>query len=315
MAMHKMNSNPSYIGMIAIILMTTMMACQNVSTLPGPTIESTPTSNTFSPATPAFTMDAEVPDQWTPSAPIKPPPSTTPKPTSTKIPEPTATATVTTTPSPTPIGLCEDRNPIDGKLALVTLEYGISRDYTPPDLVNLSDHMPVTVTLGYPSQIREIMIEPLSQMIIDMLDVGLQPQIISGYRSYASQAIAWNKWLEQVGDRASIVSAPPGHSEHQLGTTIDFGSPELALIVGDDDVKFHTYFYKTSESLWLVENAHKYGFTLSFTRETFEISGLYYEPWHYRYVGSEFATFLKDNETTLIQYFLENQEPPCIIGQ
>ena len=315
MVMRSMNSNHSYIGIIAIILVTTMMACQNVSTPPGPTIESTPTSKTFSPASPVSTSSAKNPEQSTLSNPLNPPASTTPKPTSTKLPEATATATATTTPSPTPIGLCEDRNPADGKLALVTLEYGISRAYAPPDLVNLSDHIPVTVTLGYPSQVREIIIEPLSQMINDMLDAGLQPQIISGYRSYASQAIAWNKWLEQVGDRASIVSAQPGHSEHQLGTTIDFGSPELALIVGDDDVKFHTYFYKTSESLWLVDNAHKYGFTLSFTRETFDISGLYYEPWHYRYVGPELARFLKDNSFTLIQYLLEHQEPPCIVDQ
>jgi D-alanyl-D-alanine carboxypeptidase len=312
MVMRSMNSNLSIIGIITVILIAALMACQNVSPPQSTTFQSEPTSKIYSPTIHASTRSVKNSDMSTPSAPMKPPASTTPNPTSTKMPEPTATATPTTTPSPTPIGPCVDRIPADGGLALVTLEFGISREYVPPDLVNLSDHIPITVTLGYPSQVREIVIEPLTQLINDMLEADLQPQIISGYRSYASQAIAWNKWLKQIGDRASIVSAPPGHSEHQLGTTVDFGSPELALIVGDEDVKFHTYFYKTSESHWLEENAHKYGFTLSFTRETFDISGLYYEPWHYRYVGREFAEFLKDNDFTLIQFLLGNQEPPCI---
>jgi D-alanyl-D-alanine carboxypeptidase len=310
--MRSMKSNLSIIGIIAIFLFVTLMACQNDSTPPSTTIQSEPTSNTLSPTIHTSTRSVKNPDLSTDPAPVKPPASPTPNPTSTKLPEPTETATPTTTPSPTPIGPCVDRKPADGELALVTLEFGISRDYVPPDLVDLSEYIPITVTLGYPSQVREIMIGPLTQLINDMIEADLQPQIISGYRSYASQAIAWNKWLEQVGDRASIVSTPPGHSEHQLGTTIDFGSPELALIVGDEDVKFHTYFYKTSESQWLEDNAHKYGFTLSFTRETFDISGLYYEPWHYRYVGPEVAGFLKENDSTYIEYLLENQEPPCI---
>jgi len=244
--MRTMNSNLSIIGITTIILIVTLMACQDVSPPPITAVQSEPASNTNTPTIHASTRSVKDSDLSTYSTPIKPPPSTTPNPTSTKLPEPIATATPTTTPSPTPIGPCVDRNPAGDVLELVTLEFGISREYVPPDLVDLSDQLPITVTLGYPSQIREIVIGPLTLLINDMLEADLQPQIISGYRSYASQAIAWNKWLEQVGDRASIVSASPGHSEHQLGTTIDFGSPELALIVGDEDVKFHTYFYKTS---------------------------------------------------------------------
>lgn len=149
-------------------------------------------------------------------------------------------------------------------------------------------------------------------MVEDMIDAGLRPQIISGYRSYSAQAIAWSKWLEKVPESAAIVSAPPGHSEHQLGTTIDFGSPELAEIVGDEDIEFHTYFYKTSEGLWLDEHAHEYGFTLSYSREAFELTGLYYEPWHYRYVGPELANELKQQGLTLAKYLIDSNSPPCI---
>ena len=307
-----MNSNASITALVVIILIVTLIACQNDTMPPIQTNQYVATSTTYSPTIDVTTNSTNNLVTTAYAAPMKPPASTTPKPTSTTLPEPTATATRTATASPTPIGACIDRNPAEGELALVTLVYGISREYKPSDLVNLGDHIPLTVTLGYPSQVRQSVIEPLSQMINDMLEAGLEPQIISGYRSFSSQTLAWNKWLEQVGDRASIVSAPPGHSEHQLGTTVDFGSPELAAIVGDEDVGFHTDFYKTSESQWLVENAYKYGFTLSFTRETFDISGLYYEPWHYRYVGPDMAGFLRDSGSTLIQYLLENQEPPCI---
>ena len=171
------------------------------------------------------------------------------------------------------------------------------------------------VTLGYPTEIRKVAIGPLVDMVTAMQEAGLQPQIISGYRSYYAQSVAFGKWLEQNPDSATIVSAPPGHSEHQLGTAVEFGSPELADVVGEPDIEFHTYFFKTSEGAWLLENAHRYGFTLSYTRETFELTGLYYEPWHYRYVGVEMATHLKELGQTLTQYQLANQPEPCIPEQ
>jgi D-alanyl-D-alanine carboxypeptidase len=149
-------------------------------------------------------------------------------------------------------------------------------------------------------------------MVEDMIDAELQPQIISGYRSYSAQAIARSKWFEKNPDSAAIVSAPPGHSEHQLGTTVDFGSPELAEIVGVEDIEFHTYFFQTSEGKWLEEHAHEYGFTMSYSREAFELTGLYYEPWHYRYIGPELAKSLKEQGLTLAETLLDSDSPPCI---
>ena len=237
-------------------------------------------------------------------------------PTNTPEPTATATATPTSTPSPTPtatpIGPCDQRLPQDDLFTIVTQIYGLSRDYAPQDLVLLTDYLPVDVTLGYPTELRQIAVGPLIQMIADMQNAGLQPWILSGYRSYSAQAISWDKWNREEPERAAILSARPGHSEHQLGTTLDFGSPELADIVGIPDIEFHTYFYQTSEGIWLAENAHRYGFTLSYPRGAQELTGFFYEPWHFRYVGEELATFLHDAETYLTEYQLINQPEPCI---
>lgn len=225
---------------------------------------------------------------------------------------PVPTATITPSPTPDRNVPCSQRIPDDGLLTIVTLTYGLSRDYEPAGLVELSGYLPHDVTLGYPTQLRRKAVTPLVEMITDMEAAGLKPTVISGYRSYSAQAIARQKWLEKEPDRANILSAPPGFSEHQLGTVVDFGSPELAAIVGQEDIEFHTYFYKTSEGIWLAENAYKYGFTLSYPFEAFDITGFFYEPWHYRYVGVEMATHLHEAGTSLTEYQLASEPPPCI---
>lgn len=242
-------------------------------------------------------------------------PATAPPPTSTPtLAPPTAVPTATITPSPTPdrTVLCSQRVPDNGLLTFVTLTYGLSRDYEPAGLVDIAAYLPAEVTLGYPTQLRRVVVNPLVEMIGDMQAAGLKPVIISGYRSFSAQAIARQKWLEKEPDRANILSAPPGFSEHQLGTVVDFGSPELADIVGQEDIEFHTWFYKTSEGIWLLENAHKYGFTLSFPFEAFETTGFFYEPWHYRYVGVEMATNLHEQGISLTEHQLATEPPPCI---
>lgn len=266
----------------------------------------TPTAEPATPTTVVFPTPTNTPFSTEPSTALPP------TPTATILPTPRPSATPTITPTATPIGLCTQRVPRDNLLTLVTLEYGLSRHYEPADLVPLSDYLPPEVTLGYPTQVRGVIVEPLTHMIQAMQADGLQPFIISGYRSYAAQAIAREKWLEREPDRANILSAPPGYSEHQLGTTIDFGSPELAEIVGDEEIEFHTYFYKTGEGEWLAQNAHRYGFTLSYPRDAFELTGFFYEPWHYRYVGEALATALHESNMTLTAYLLATQPVPCI---
>ncbi|MDX1613999.1 MAG: M15 family metallopeptidase [Candidatus Promineifilaceae bacterium] len=202
--------------------------------------------------------------------------------------------------------------PDDGLLTLVTQEYAVSRHYTPSDLVPLEEYIPADILLGYPIELRRVAAEPLRELINAMHAAELSPTVISGYRSYAAQAIAWKKWVGLEPERVAIISAQPGHSEHQLGTTVDFGSPELEEIVGQPDIEFHTYFYKTGEGVWLAEHAHEFGFVQSYPREALELTGFYYEPWHYRYVGVDLAAELHEAGITLTELLLERHGAPCI---
>jgi D-alanyl-D-alanine carboxypeptidase len=263
-----------------------------------------PTQAPPSPTRPPMVVMATQPPTATPTA------TSTPQPTLT----PTATATATPIPTATPDRTiaCSLRVPPDDLLTVVTLTYGLSRDYAPGDLVPLADYVSSDVTLGYPTEVRRVMAEPLANMIAEMQAAGLHPTVISGYRSYSAQAIARQKWLEKEPERVDILSAPPGFSEHQLGTVVDFGSPDLAKIVGQEDIEFHTWFYKTAEGQWLLENAHRFGFTLSYSREAQETTGFFYEPWHYRYVGVEMATRLKEAGRSLTEYQLATEPPPCV---
>jgi len=241
-----------------------------------------------------------------------PPPAATGTAAPTATPEPTGTATPVPSPTPDRDLPCSQRLADDGLLTVVTLTYGLSRDFAPRGLVPLDGYLSGDVTLGYPTELRHVAVGPLVKMIADMQAAGLHPFIISGYRSYSAQAIARQKWAEAEPERVNILSAPPGFSEHQLGTVVDFGSPELPEIVGQEDVEFHTYFYKTSEGVWLADNAHKYGFTLSYPFEATEVTGFFWEPWHYRYVGVEMATHLYEEGISLTEHQLATEPPPCI---
>ena len=230
----------------------------------------------------------------------------------TSKPSPFPTNTVTVTVTATPIGLCSQRKPNDDLLIIINKEYGISREYAPGDLVRLVDYFPREVTMGYATEVRAILIKPLQRLIQDMQVAGMRPRILSGYRNFEAQTNSWEKWQTREPERAPYLSVPPGHSEHQLGIAIDFSSPELAAIIGQEDAEFDTRFEQTSEGVWLAENAHKYGFTLSYSLEAFPVTGVFYEPWHYRYVGTELATQLHQRNETLSEYQLQTQPPPCI---
>ena len=122
----------------------------------------------------------------------------------------------------------------------------------------------------------------------------------SAYRSYERQK---NNYInltkqyksqyklseEDAARKAATVILPPGTSEHNLGLAMDICNTR-------DD------FANTKEFKWLTENAHKYGFILRYTAEKQDITGIVPEPWHWRFVGVEYAEAIKDSGLCLEEY-------------
>ncbi len=110
-------------------------------------------------------------------------------------------------------------------------------------------------------------------------------EIISAYRSFGTQATLKTGYTMTYGaGTANQFSADQGYSEHQLGAAVDFTTPSL----GASFVKFES----ATAYKWLNENAYKYGFVISYPKQN-----TYYrfEPWHWRFVGVDFATILQSN--------------------
>jgi D-alanyl-D-alanine carboxypeptidase len=211
---------------------------------------------------------------------------------------------------------CDQRKPAaDDLLVVINGVFGISPDFAPRDLVFLEQVLPEKVVNSPQIRVRRVMVEPLVKMIQEMRAAGLKPLIRSGYRSYYHQLAVYQSWQQKNPGRADLVSALPGHSEHQLGLAVDFGSPELPGLVGDAEIEFHSAFDETSEGKWLARNADRYGFTLSYPPEAYTSTGIAYEPWHYRYVGVDLATYLQASGQFLTKFLLESRPVlPCMPG-
>ena len=116
---------------------------------------------------------------------------------------------------------------------------------------------------------------------------------VSTYRSYEYQEKLYNNYVLDKGFYyADMASARAGHSEHQTGLAVD---------VADISLDYDN-FENTKEFTWMKNNAHKYGFILRYPKASFHVTGFKYEPWHYRYVGVDIATYIYKNNLTLEEY-------------
>jgi len=182
----------------------------------------------------------------------------------------------------------------DYLLALVTKDTTLKSDYVPSNLKLIPSYM----NPSYDMQLREEALEHLKELWDEADRDGVSLSIRSAYRSYATQKRIFKDYASQHGEEAANrFSARPGQSEHQLGTTVDFGGTA---------VDFSDQFGQTKQSRWLADNAHKYGFALSYPEGKEHITGYIYEPWHYRYIGIDEAGEWKESGLTLKEY-LENQ--------
>ncbi len=131
----------------------------------------------------------------------------------------------------------------------------------------------------------------MATAVADEIDI----QIISAYRSFEEQSDLKASYKVVYGSGANQFSADQGYSEHQLGTAIDFTTSQIGAAFDG--------FEKTKAYRWLLDNAHEYGFVLSYPED----NGYYqYEPWHWRFVGRELAKKLH-NESKYF-YDLDQRE-------
>jgi len=121
----------------------------------------------------------------------------------------------------------------------------------------------------------------LYRLLDDARSAEVNLEIISAFRSFNEQAQLKSSYKMTYGTGANRFSADQGYSEHQLGTAVDFTTKELGADFSD--------FGKTDAYEWLLANAHKYGFILSYPE-----GNKYYvfEPWHWRFVGIRLANEL-----------------------
>jgi D-alanyl-D-alanine carboxypeptidase len=178
---------------------------------------------------------------------------------------------------------------------LVDTIYDIPSTYAPGDLV------PTGIAGG--GYVRSLAITDLRAMSAAATAAGAPIQVVSSYRSYATQISTFNYWVGAAGYSAALLaSARPGHSEHQLGTAIDFGSRTGTAPWN------YTDWATTKAGAWMKTNAWKYGWVMSYPKATSpSITCYQYEPWHYRYVGRTEAAAIHASGLTTREYLWKLQ--------
>jgi D-alanyl-D-alanine carboxypeptidase len=142
----------------------------------------------------------------------------------------------------------------------------------------------------------------LQEMLDDAKNEGMHVKVVSGYRSAEEQQRMMDEKIaqyqaegysdERAASEAGLWVAAPGTSEHHLGLAVDINADGINS-TGEDVYG------------WLEENAHKYGFILRYPPGKTDITGILYEPWHYRYVGTPAATEIYHQGLCLEEYLRE----------
>ena len=188
----------------------------------------------------------------------------------------------------------------------------IPRDEWYMVLANRSSVLPGDFAVAETATVGEAVVdariaEALRQMVNDAAAAGVKLKPTNGYRSIARQQELWDarvKTLMEGGlsqadaeTKAIDYTSAPGTSDHNTGLGLD--------IVSEDHPAKDAGFAETAAAQWLAEHAADYGFILRYPSDKTEATGMDYEPWHYRYVGSEQAHKIKESGLCLEEYLAQ----------
>ena len=180
----------------------------------------------------------------------------------------------------------------DLSLLNVSKAVNLPKDYIPKDLVDLSNYHIKTIGIICLNKNAAINLEAMFE---NAKSQGINLAVTSGFRSYQIQNFLYKYWQEIEGLKALDEIAPPGNSEHQLGTAVDLTGASLNFRAVDKS------FLNSPEYQWLENNSYKYGFIMSY--EGKDINNEYIlEPWHYRFVGDVLANKIHNENLSLENY-------------
>lgn len=187
-----------------------------------------------------------------------------------------------------------EENPL---LLLVNKDHKLPDDYD-PKLVYLQDGVNRAAETAY---------EPLSKMLKAGRREGLTFEVCSSYRSVERQQELLDEDInalmrqgytyEEAYEEVTRETMPPGYSEHSTGLAFDIVSLGYQMLDSKQA--------KTAECIWLAKHCAEYGFILRYPEDKEDITKINYEPWHFRYVGVEAATYIMSNNLTLEEYLEE----------
>lgn len=159
-----------------------------------------------------------------------------------------------------------------------------------------------TLEDGY--QVDRRIADAVREMYTKAREDGIILTTCSAYRSKEKQEENYNNQIqayldqgdtqEEAEAKTAAYYATPGYSEHHTGLAVDIVTPSYTAL--DEG------YAETPAARWLVENAHLYGFVLRYPKDKVSITGINFEPWHYRYVGKEHAAIMVENNYCLEEY-------------
>lgn len=175
----------------------------------------------------------------------------------------------------------------NGITKLVNKNNALKSGYQPSDMVKPSVSATKAVYL------RKTASKSLETMFNSAKKDGIYLSAVSGFRSSSYQSNLYNNSLRVNGYAyTNKYIAKPNHSEHQTGLAMDISAKSVGYDLVD-------HFEKTKEGKWLSKNAHKYGFILRYKKDRVKDTGYAFEPWHFRYVGNDVATYIYTNNLIL----------------